>query len=686
MSTQDLHAKAQLAALRVDASARALVRSWRLTVLATVCFVGTWLMLMALSVVVDRLLYVPLFAMMAVASAYNVRRFLPRATDEQPPSVALTARDAGDVRTRLQAHTGLAIPEQVHLTADSFVRVGDDGVLRIGLPVAMCLDASDISVLVEDAALVRTLACSPAAVSARRIAEGRLGTGLRDGPQRASRRLLAGLDARAVAFYDALEGSAQALREERSQAWAPALARHGLVVEAWWLVLHRWVVPALDRGHLPVAAFTGTRDLLVAASELDLTDEAVVAASPLLDPPLTEAYEDAVARTLATDRDDLREVAWVDHAPVVLLPAWRRTVAHGLVAVAAAVGEPRPATLGTFIEVLEQGWGDAIAASLADPFDEPDRVSGLVPDLLTAATWLAALEVPGTRLAWGWPFGPRLEIRDREGLDVEASAAAAVDELARTGGMPGFRRLLHERGINLGTPMWLDEGAEPEPDRVIASVVAHTGWRKNVVLVLSEQALRVYENSYVDSTRRDLRLRMVGPHETLGPLMRAVEDGEAGDPTVVVQVRNVVHAELASILGGIYWRLRIWTVDGTSRIYGAGAPGLVEEVLDVLLKDRLWTRWTRLPPRLVTARLWFTSMVLGLGTLMILSGPIVWITGDAPALDALATSGLGLGVVLLVVLPGMVSSVVAGLRAGRAIGYRRSAPRHAVRRPTPDAG
>ena len=36
---------------------------------------------------------------------------------------------------------------------------------------------------------------------------------------------------------------------------------------------------------------------------------------------------------------------------------------------------------------------------------------------------------------------------------------------------------------------------------------------------------------------------------------------------------------------------------------------------------------------------------------MILSGPIVWFTGDASALDAVVTAGLGLGVVLLVLLP-----------------------------------
>ncbi|MCW2738575.1 hypothetical protein [Nocardioides sp.] len=690
MSTLDppahAHVPAQLAARRVDATARALVRSWRLTVLGTTCFVGVWVALMALAVVVDDLLYLPVLAMMAVASAYNVRRFVPRASDERPSGVALASRDAAEVRTRLRAHTEVDVPEQIHLTADPFVRIGDDGVLRIGLPVALCLDAADVSTLVEDATLAHTLASRPPAAGARRIAEGRLGRGLRDGPERASRRLLAGLDARADAFYEALDESVQAVREERSAAWAPTLVRHGLVVEAWWLVLQRWVVPALEERHLPVRAFSGARDLLAAATELRLTDVPVVAATPLLPAHRAEAYEEAVARTLSARPDGLQEVTWVDHAPAVLLPMWRRTVARGLVAVARAVGEPRPATLGTLIEVLEQGWGETIAASLADPLGAPDDVSGVIPDLLAAATWLAGLEAPGARLSWSWPFGPMLDTPDRDGLDAGAAAAAALGELARTGGMSGYRHLLREHGVDLDTPMWLDEGAGPEADRVIASVVAHTGWRKNVVLVLSEQALRVFEDSYVESVRRDVRLRMVGPHETLEPLMSAVEDGAAGDPTVEVQVRDVVHAELASVLGGIYWRLRVWTVDGTTRIHAAGDPGLVEQVLEHLLQDRLRTRWTHLPTRLRTARFWFTSIVLGLGNLLVLTGPIGWVTGDASAPDALATSALGLGVLLLVLLPGAVLSGVAARRAARATGHLRPAPRHAGARRRTGAG
>lgn len=661
------------------------MRSWRLTVLATTSFVGAWLLLTALAVMVDRLLYAPLFAVMAGASAYNVRRFLPRPSDERVRDVALSPDDEAHLRERLQAHTDVHVPERVHLTADPFVHIDDDGVLRIGLPVVTCLSASDVSILVEDAEATRSIALGPAAVRARHIAEGRLGRGLRDGPPRTSRRLLARLDARAEAFYEALDEGVQAVRATRFDVREPTFVRHGLVVEAWWLVNQRWVEPALEEGHLNVQVCTGTRDLLLAATELDLTGQAVVSTEPLLDPVAAEAYEADVAHTLATGGgDDLHEVKWADHAPDVLLPRWRRTVARGLVAVERAVGEPRSATVNTFVEALEQGWGDAIAGNLAGPFERSEGLRRL-EELLVAATWLAALEGPGTGLSWRWPFGPRLDLPDRAALDVEACAAAALDELERTGAMRGFARLLRENGIEADSPVWLGEGAEATPDRVLAAVVAHTGWLKNVVLVLSERTVRIYEDSHLESTRRDLRLRMVGPHETLDPLMGAVEDGEAGDPAVEVPVREVVHAELASILGGIYWRLRIWTVDDTSRIYGAGAPGLVEQVLEQLLQDRLATRGLRLPPHLQTARLWFTIALLGLGNLMILSGPIVWASGDAPATDALATSGLGLGLVLLVLAPGVVLSWLASGRARRRTGYQRPPARHASRRPTSDA-
>lgn len=659
------------------------MRSWRLTILATTSFVGAWLVLAALAVMVDRLLYAPLFAVMAGASAYNVRRFLPRPSDERVPDVALSPDDEALLRARLQAHTDVHVPERVHLTADPFVRIGDDGVLRIGLPVAICLSASDVSILVEDAAATRSIALGSAAARARHIAEGRLGRGLRDGPPRTSRRLLARLDARAEAFYEAFDEAVQALRATRFAVGEPTVVRHGLVVEALWLVRHRWVEPAIEEGHLNVQVSTGTRELLLAATELDLTGQAVVAAEPLLDPVAAEGYEAGVARTLATD--DLHEVTWADHPPDVLLPRWRRTVARGLVAIERAVGEPRPATVNTFVEALEQGWGDAVAGDLAGPYERSEGLRQL-EELLVAAIWLAALEGPGTRLSWSWPFGPRLELPDRAALDVEACAAAAFDELERTGAMGGLARLLRENGIEADSPVWLDEGAEAAPDRVLAAVVAHTGWVKNVVLVLSERTLRIYEDSHLESTRRDLRLRMVGPHEALDPLMGAVEDGEAGDPTVEVHVREVVHAELSSILGGIYWRLRIWTVDDTSRIYGAGAPGLVEHVLERLLQDRLATRGLRLPPRLQAARLWFTIAVLGLGNLMILSGPIVWVSGDAPAADGLATSGLGLGLVLLVLAPGVVLSWLASWRARRRTAHQRPPARHAGRRRTTSEG
>jgi hypothetical protein len=686
VSTTSSPTDARLAALRVDVTARALVRTWRLAVFATVCFVGVWLTLMALAVAVDRLLYVPLFAMMAVASAYNVGRFLPRVSDEQPPTVSLAPRDAAAVRTRLGAGTDVDVPEQVHLIADPFVRIGDDGSLRVGLPVAMCLDAADVSVLVEDAALAHTLVRTPAAARARRIAEGRLGRGLRDGPQRTSKRLLAGLDARADDFYEALDEWVQAARAERSAAWAPTLARHGLVVEAWWVVRQRWVVPALSQGYLPVTPCTAVRDLLAAASELGIMEEPAVAATPLLTAAQAREYEEAVARNLTVRPDDLEEVTWVDHAPTVLVPAWRRTVARGLVAVARAVGEPRPATLGTFVEVLEQGWAETLTASLADPLGDPDGAAAVVPDLLAAATWLATLEVPGTRVSWRWPFGPELKMPDGHALDAGAFAAAGIDELAGTGGMAEFRHLAQRHGIDLDRPIWLDEGTGPDSDRVIASVVANTGWRKNVVLVLSERSLRVFEDSYVESTRRDLHLQMVGPHETLQPLMGAVEDGEAGDPALVVPVRDVVHAELSSMLGGMYWRLRLWTGEGRFRIFGVGAPGIVEDVLQQLLGDRLTTRWLHLPAGLQAARYWTTVLLVGLGGCLLLSGPVAWLMGAATPEDALATSVIGLALVVLVMLPGAIVTALHSRRRLRATGNVRGPSRHAGRGRSPEVG
>ena len=202
--------------------------------------------------------------------------------------------------------------------------------------------------------------------------------------------------------------------------------------------------------------------------------------------------------------------------------------------------------------------------------------------------------------------------------------------------------------------------------------MANTGWRKNVLLVMSEQALRVYETSYVDAARRDVHLRMVGPEDVLQPVMERVDNGEAGAPAVEVMLRDVVHVELASIVGGMYWRLLVWTMSSRTRVFGIGAPGLVEDTLARQLGDRFVTRGLHAPPALRTLRAWTTAMLLGFGGLLVLAGPVALLSGDAAPGDALATSGLGMGMVVIVLLPGVVLSALAARRRRRLTGAGRS--------------
>lgn len=664
------------AAARLDASAHAVVRTWRLVVVGVTSFVLLWSGLAIMSLALGRLLYVPVFGLMVVMSGYNVTRFIPRPVDEPVRGVALSPADVVSVRERLQAPAGGHVPEQVHLTAEPLVRLDRTGVLLLGLPLAMCLDAEDVGLMVEDAAAVHEVLRRPAVARALAVAEGGLGRGLRDGRRRTSLGFLRAIDLRAAAFHDALGDYAQADRTVREPDRAPVDGRGELAVEAWLLVLHTWVLPAAGEGRLVRGPFSGARDLVSAATSLGLTDAAVPADTPLLDRRQAEAYEDAVTRTLLDQTDELEPVAWADHGSAVLVPRWRRAVARGLVAVTQSVGEPRPATLGTFLDVLEGGWGEALAARLRDPLVASDEGIDPLPDLLVAATWLAVLEAPGATVSWSWPYGPELFLPDRGLLDVQALVAAGIRELGATGDLSELRRGLGEVGVDVDTPIWLDEGAA-ESDRVLASTLASTGWRKWMVVVFSERSVRLFEDSYLASTRRDVRMQMVGAHEVLQPIMDSLETGEARQPEAEVLVRDVVHAELVSVLGGMYWRLSLWTPDDRFKVVGTGETALVEEVLRLLVGDRLTTRWLHVPPRLQAVRLWTVVLLVGLGGTLVLSGPIAWLMGETTLADGLVVTAIGLACVLLVLVPGGVMALVARRQRARRTG--RGVERHAGR-------
>lgn len=666
-TTRSAPASRSEAAARLDASARAVVRTWRLAVLATSGFTALWVGMVAMALAVDRLLYVLPLAMAAAASAYNVTRFLPRVPEERDAGVVPAEADVRRMRADLQAACGVAIPERVMLTASPLVRIDDDGVLRIGLAPAVCLSAEQLGALVEDAATRHQVATGAVVLRARRIGEGRLGRGLENGGRLVSRRLLAGVEAVSAEFYESLHECIRAEREPHLDAWAGGHSAQDVVVEAWALVSRRWLDPATDDGLLVDTPFSAVRELWDAAAAMGLTDGRSPDPDPLLEPAPASVYELDVARTMSTQGDELAPVSWDAYPAVVLEPSWRRRFAGGLAGIARVTGAPHPATLASVVGILEQGWAETLTMGLGHPSIDADTHEDVVPALLTAATWLAVLETPGSTLAWSWPFGPQAVLSSGEVVDVEGMVARALDEVGATGALDGFRRSLAEVGIDLDAPIWLDEGVAPPPDRVLASAVANTGWRKNVVLVLSEQAVRVFDTSYVDATRRDLRLQMVGPHEALQPIMERVERAEAGAPAIEVMVRDVVHAELASILGGMYWRLVIRTVLDRKRttVFGIGAPGLVEDVLRVQLGDRLVTRWLHLPPALATARAWVTCLLVGFGILMVVSGPVAALSGDASVSDALAISVLGLAVVALVLIPGIVLSALATRRRRR---------------------
>lgn len=655
-----------VASARLDAAATALVREWRLTLVALSCFVAVSAVMVGVAAIV-RPLYVPAMLMILAGAGYNITRFVPRRTggrsDEGGARVPMSPADASRAMSVLTARTPGWAPDEVHLCAHPDVRVEEDGTLVLGMPVLMCMDDADVAVLVQDAlARRRALAASPVSAAVR-VATGGLGRGLRDsGPRWASRRLLTRIDVRAGRFAAAYDAWVEAVRDEQGEESLTVHEAHDALREAWFVVLRRWILPAREEGYRQLAPFTGLRSFVIGAREAGLLPGRPGAATALGDRVAAD-YEERLVWDVLDAPEVLEPLEWRDHAEAVSLPRWRRATARALVALQRATGSPRPATVGAILDSLEQGWGDAAAAALVGPRLDGEATDEPVPGHvwhphLAAAVSLAALELPGARLEWQWPFGPEVVTSLDAVLDVDGAVADGLDEIAATGRCPGLREWLGEQGIDVGLPLWLDEGAAPGPDHVLAAFAAYQRFTRNVMVVVSRRTIRVLEESYVDATRQHLHARMVGASEVLQPLMEAVEAGEDAPSSAEIEVRDVLHADLSPVLGLVYWRLALSTADRTHRFYGLGPGDDVERWLGAAVGDRLRSRSLRTPRWLRLAQ-----ATWGLGGVSL--GLVVLLSCFVPHAPVLAMLALGGGLVVLALLPDTIALVWERLRSAR---------------------
>ena len=654
-----------LASARLDSAATALVRGWRLTLVVLSCFVAVSAVMVGVAAVV-RPLYVPVMLVILAGAAYNVTRFVPRRADGRSDAggarVPMSPDDANLAMSVLTARTPGWAPGEVHLCVHPDVRVEEDGTLVLGMPVLMCMDDADVAVLVQDAlARRRALAAGPVSTAVR-VATGDLGRGLRDpGSRWASRRLLTRIDVRAGRFAAAYDAWVEAMRDEQGDESLAVHEAHDALREAWFLVLQRWIVPAHEEGYCQLAPFTGLRSFVIGAREAGLLPGRPGAGTA---GDLVGAdYEERLAWDVLDAPDRLEPLEWRDHAEAVSLPRWRQATARALVALHQATGSPRPATVGAILDSLEQGWGDAAAAALVGPRLDGEATDEPLPGHvwhphLAAAVSLAALELPGSRLEWQWPFGPEVVTSLDTVLEVDVAVAAGLEEIAATGRCPGLRQWLGEQGIDVGLPLWLDQGAAPGPDHVLAAFGAYQRLTRNVMLVVSRRTIRVFEESYVDATRQHLHARMVGASEVLQPLMEAVEAGEDVPASTEIEVRDVLHADLSPVLGLVYWRLALSTADRTHRFYGLGPGDDVELWLGAVVGDRLRSRSLRTPRWLRLAHATWGLGGVSLGLLVLLS----CLVPDAPALAMLALGG---GLVVLALLPDTIAMLWERLRSAR---------------------
>ena len=303
----------------------------------------------------------------AVALAYNVTRFVPRA--RKAFGISPRSADVDRLVERTARWTGGWRPE-MRLVLDPVVHE-DDGVLVIGLSLLACLRESELAVLVRDAHEIAEPDAHRSVAAALRVVRGDLGRGLWNRTGRdawLSRFMLRRIAVKADELQQARAEFAHAVRRGRGVSWDGVALTADAVAEAWNIVLDQWLAPALERGVWHPDPSTGLRELVAACESAGLLEtpaprlagaEAVELISRFA------SYERAlVEAALEEHPHDVEPTDWADHPTRVTVPGWRTTLAAGLEASRRATGQPQAATLGALIGLYEDGWGPSIAAVL----------------------------------------------------------------------------------------------------------------------------------------------------------------------------------------------------------------------------------------------------------------------------------------------------------------------------------
>ncbi len=660
---------------RVEAAAGRVLGAWRSALVAAVGFTlaSAGMVAVVLWHGGSTTPYALLWAILTVALAYNVTRFVPRPAPAPELTVQLTAEDAARVSDWLESGIDGWRPV-VKLSAQPTVHADGDA-LVVGLPLWLCLRQRELCALVADARARAVSGQAESIARAFRIADGGIGRGLRGRGGRdawASRLLVGRVDARISELVQAYQDWIDSVRACRGPDWSVAAKAADIVVEAWEFLARRWLAPALHEGAWHAAPFSGLREFIAACEDGGLIErhaprqESTDAVSLLAD---IDGYEVGLAEMLVSSAPhEAQPIAWTNHPRAVTEPRWRTTLAAGLHAADRSTGRPQPATLDNLLSLLEQGWGDAIAATVAAgppgvPDDDRPPTEAVLQHLLEAAVSLALIDGQRASTTWCWPHGTELCCADGDFLPVSVVVSEAVGELAATGTCRRLRTWLAELRVDCTAPLWLAGGTGPGREEAIFAFEAFQGMHTQHV-VLSDRFLRMFRRGTVQGMRERLRMQMAGPGSVLSRRLEAVEDGDLTDQHREVPLDSIVQAHFTPLVGGHWWRLRLRTPQGRLTLRGNGDGREVAAWMAAALGDRLTTRWLHTHRWLLRARHGLGYACLGIGGFgLILAGILaVKPTNGLDRAHALAIAVLSACILALGFAPDLIAAVIRRMR------------------------
>jgi Zn-dependent protease with chaperone function len=273
-------------------------------------------------------------------------------------------------------------------------------------------------------------------------------------------------------------GRRQELRADRDAAalvgadrYASALRKIGPGAEAFDFYLRAYVAPCWERGLYPEDLYGGFRNVIAArpdeidtvAREIELLTSDIYDSHPALAERLTHIEHVPSARTngtklssglraeqqaaeaelgraisVAATRGEAREpVAWEDFGDLVFEALAREDVRTVYEAVAVVDRGPRPANLGRFIDLLEQGrHNEVVHAMIADldhvPTPERDEIaSQALEDALNLAVSASAVDAGVARWEIDWACGPIVVPVKKNGFKPDGIASALVGDPSR---------------------------------------------------------------------------------------------------------------------------------------------------------------------------------------------------------------------------------------------------------------